>query len=101
MPIPPPINSHCFLCFGVAFRSLGNHARGTDTMRPSSSTTLSASSEQATLTASASLFSTKVGMPLLQEQIWIFQDEFSNHCQFVASKTPVRCQGYGSSQNFT
>src|SRR3990167_4046778 len=89
------MNSHFFLCFGVAFRSLGNHTRGTDTVRPSSSTTVSASSEQATSTASVSLLSTKVGIPLLQEQISISQYEFSNHSQFVASKTTVRCQCHG------
>ncbi len=84
-----------FLCFGVALRSLGNHIRGTDTVRPSSSTTVSASSEQATSTASVSLLSTKVGIPFLHEPILIFQYEFSNHSQFVTSKTPVRCQGQG------
>src|SRR3990172_4112537 len=89
------MNSHSFLCFGVALRSLGNHTRGTDTVRPSSSTTVSASSEQATSTASVSLLSTKVGIPFLQEQISIFQYEFSNHSQFVTSKTAVRCQGQG------
>src|SRR3972149_957465 len=89
------INSHCFLCFWVAFSSLGNHSRGTDTVRPSSSTTVSASSEQATSTASVSLLSAKVGIPFLQEPISIFQYEFSNQRQFVTPKTPVRCQGHG------
>src|SRR2546425_9028886 len=93
------MTSHSFLCFGVAFKSLGNHSRGTDTVRPSSSTTVSASSEHATSTASVSLLSTKVGIPFLQEQISIFQYESSNHRQFVTSKPPVRCQGRGIELN--
>src|SRR2546426_10864113 len=39
IPIPPPINPHSLLCFSVALKSRGNHTSGTDTVRPSSSTT--------------------------------------------------------------
>ena len=45
IPIPPPMNFHSFLCFSVAFNNRGNHANGTDTDRPSSSTTVKASLE--------------------------------------------------------
>ena len=51
MPMPPPINSHWVLCFAVASVSRGNHANGTETVRPSDSTTLSVSSQHDTLTA--------------------------------------------------
>ena len=43
-------------------------------MRPSSSTTVSASREQDTSTATASLLATKVGIPSLQEKISILLD---------------------------
>src|SRR2546428_6236555 len=52
IPIPPPINSHSLLCFSVALKSRGNHTSGTDTVRPSSSTTVKASLEHETSTAS-------------------------------------------------
>jgi hypothetical protein len=86
------MGSHSFLCSEVAARRRGNQTRGTDTVRPSSRTTVSASSEQDTSTANVSLFSTKVGIPLLQKQISILEHEPSNDRQFVTSKTTVRRQ---------
>src|SRR5437867_13188615 len=86
MPIPPPINSHSFLCFSVAFKSRGNHTNGTDTVRPSSSTTVNASLEQDRSTAIASLLATEVDIPSLQEKIPFLFDKFSNDRQLVTSK---------------
>src|SRR5438094_987725 len=51
IPIPP-INYHSLLCFSVVLKSRGNHTSGTDTVRPSSSTTVKASLEHETSTAS-------------------------------------------------
>src|SRR5438093_7358572 len=67
IPIPPPINPHSLLCFSVALKSRGNHTSGTDTVRPSSSTTVKASLEHETSTAIASLLTTEVCIPSLQE----------------------------------
>jgi hypothetical protein len=69
IPIPPPIDSQSFRCCGVAARSRGNHTNGTETVRLSSRTTISESSEHETSTASASPLSTEVGVPLLQEPV--------------------------------
>src|SRR4030095_15879013 len=90
--MPPPINSHPFLCLSVAFKSRGNHTKGTDTVRPSSSTTVSASLEQDTSIATASLLATEVGIPSLQEKISILVHEFTNDRQLMTAKTPVRRQ---------
>src|SRR5438105_14943082 len=89
MPIPPPISSHLTLCFGVASISLGNQARGTETVRPSASTTFSVSVVHETSTAVASLLSTKILMPILQEEISIFDDNPSNLSKFVATKAAI------------
>ena len=92
MPIPPPIGSQSLRCCGVADRSRGNHTKGTDTVRPSSRTTVSEWSELDTSTARASLLSTKVGIPLLQEEISILQHELANCCELVTSKATIRRQ---------
>src|SRR5213594_343051 len=83
---PSPMNSHSFLCFSVAFSSRGNHTRGTDTVRPSSNTTVIASLEQDTSTATASLLATKVGIPTLQEKSSIFADDLTNDRQLMTAK---------------
>ena len=92
MPIPLPMSSQSFLCFSVAFRSLGNHIKGTDTVRPSSNTTVIASVEQDTSTAIASLLATKVGIPSLQEKFSIRLHKFTDNRQLVVSKAAVRRQ---------
>src|SRR5262249_46960528 len=91
-PTPPPIASHCLRCAGVASSRRGNHTKGTDTVRPSSNTTVSESSEHDASTANASAASTETGIPSLQEEFSMLVDEFSNLRQFVASKTSVRRQ---------
>src|SRR5206468_7519379 len=89
IPIPPPINSDSLLCFSVALKSRGNHTSGTDTVRPSSSTTVKASLEHETSTAIASLLTTEVCIPSLHEKISILFNQFTNNRQLVVSKTPV------------
>src|SRR5258708_20796388 len=89
MPIPPPINSHAALCFGVAATSVGNEASGTETSRPSASTTFSVSTLQETATAVASLISVKVFIPFLQEELAVLHRDLSNFSKFVASKAAI------------
>src|SRR5206468_5997828 len=96
---PSPMNSHSFLCFSVAFSSRGNHTRGTDTVRPSSNTTVIASLEQDTSTATASLLATKVGIPTLQEKSSIFADDLTNDRQLMTAKTRFDARFTGSSQD--
>src|SRR5262245_51922469 len=86
------MNSHSFLCFSVPFNSRGNHTNGTDTVRPSSRTTVKFSSEQETSTAMTSLLATEVGIPFLHEKISVLFNQFTNNRQLVTSKTSVRCQ---------
>jgi len=95
IPMPPPIGSQSFRCFGVAARSRGNHANGTETVRPSSRTTISESSEHETSTANASPLSTEVGIPFLQKELSILVHELLNRRQFVTPKTTIRRQGHG------
>src|SRR5881396_1413946 len=83
------MNSHSFLCFSVAFNSRGNHTNGTDTVRPSSSTTVKLSFEQETSTATASLLATEVGIPFLHEKISVLFNQFTNNVQLVTSKPSV------------
>jgi hypothetical protein len=87
--MPPPINSHAALCFGVAARSLGNQASGAETVRPSASTTFSASALHETSTAVTSLLSTKVLTPLLQKELCILDDDLSNLNELVAAKPAI------------
>jgi hypothetical protein len=94
IPMPPPMISQCCRCCGVAARSRGNHTKGTETVRPSSNTTIRASSEHDTSTAKASLLSTKVGIPLLHEEFPILLHELPKCRQFVASETAARRQGH-------
>jgi hypothetical protein len=61
-------------------------------VRPSSRTTVSASLEQDTSIATASLLATEVGIPSLQEKISILVHEFTNDRQLMTAKTPVRRQ---------
>jgi hypothetical protein len=50
---------------------------------------VSASSEHATSTANASLFSTKVRIPLLQEEFAMLDDEALDNRELVALKPTV------------
>jgi hypothetical protein len=94
MPMPPPIGSQSRRCCGVAARRRGNHTNGTDTVRPSSRTTVSESSEHETSIANASPLSTEVGIPLLQKELSILIHELSNRRQFVTPKTTIRRQSH-------
>jgi hypothetical protein len=94
IPMPPPIGSQSLRCCGVAARSRGNHTNGTETVRPSSRTTINESSEHETSTADTSPLSTEVGIPLLQKKLSILDHELSNRRQFVTAKTTIRRQRY-------
>src|ERR1039457_2812033 len=98
--MPPPMSFHSARCFGVASRSLGNHASGTETIRPSFRTTLSASLVQDTSTAVASLLSTKVLMPLLQKETSVLNDQLPNLSKLVATKTAIVRQVHGLDPEF-
>src|ERR1035441_8555858 len=86
--MPPPINSQWDRCRGDASASRGNHTRGTETTRPSVSVTESASIEHDTSTASVSVFSVKVVIPFLQEELRILTNEFPDVGHFICSKAP-------------
>src|SRR5882724_6377618 len=86
--MPPPINSQPDRCRGDASASRGNHTSGTETTRPSVSVTESASVEHATSTASVSVFSVKVVIPFLQEELRILNNHFPNLGHLICSKTP-------------
>ena len=100
MPIPPPIGSQAFRCRGEADTGRGNHSRGTETERPSSSTTVNESSEHETSTANASLVSAETGIPVLQEEIPMLVHKPPNCGQLVTPKPAVRRSATGSSQYF-
>src|SRR5271169_4967544 len=86
--MPPPINSQSDRCRGDASASRGNHARGTETTRPSVSVTESASIEHDTSTASVSVFSVKVVIPFLQEELRVLNNHFPNVGHLICSKAP-------------
>jgi hypothetical protein len=86
--MPPPISSQPLRCRGDASASRGNHTRGTETTLPSVSVTESASVEHDASTASASVFSVKVRIPPLQEELRILNNHFPNIRHLVRSKPP-------------
>ena len=61
-----------FLCVGVAELSRGDHASGTEMMRPSDKVTWSASSVQSTSMASGSTVKTEMLIPLIYNLILPF-----------------------------
>ena len=73
---------------------------GTDTVRPSSKTTVNASSAQETSVATASVLSAEIGIPFLQKYTLVLQDEVLNHSQFLLRKPRFDASVTGSSQNF-
>src|ERR1039458_7566745 len=88
--MPPPINSHSDRWRGDASASRGNHTRGTETTRPSVSVTESASIEQDTSTTSASVFSVKLLIPSLQEELSILNNYFSDVGSSHSLENPSR-----------
>src|SRR6187397_2083951 len=63
MPMPGPTSSHCRRSRGVAAASLGYHVSGTDTTRPSRSSTTSVSLVTLTSVATGASLAAKVLMP--------------------------------------
>ena len=88
MPTPPPISSQSDRSLGVASASRGNHARGTDTTRPSDNVTDSVSFEHDTSTARASVFSTKVLRPFLQNELSVLRHDSPNLNHLMPAKAP-------------
>lgn len=84
----PPISAESDRCRGDASASRGNQTSGTETTRPSVSVTESASVEHDTSTASTSVFSVKVLIPSLQEELRILNNQLSNIGHLLRSKTP-------------
>jgi hypothetical protein len=79
MPIPLPINLQLPRCSGVARKSLGNHANGTLTCRPSASLATRSSAVKQTSTANGSTLISEMLMPFLLEQSGVLLD---NSTQF-------------------
>jgi len=69
MPTPPEMSRQFFLCAGDADRRRGDHASGTEMIRPSDNVTWSASSVQFTSTASGSTVTTEMLIPLVYNLI--------------------------------
>src|ERR1700682_4447974 len=96
MPMPGPINSQCRRSVGSPSASRGYHSIGTDTLRPSRSSTTSASSVLLTcLAAAVSVSSLEVVMPCLQQLGLVFLHQRRNLVQFVRGKSKVVLQPHG------
>lgn len=93
--MPPPRNSHLARCFGVAFKSLGNHTKGTETVRPSSSKTPSMSSVHDTSTAKTSQSSAEITIPFLFRKFSPFRNNLLQLRQLVAAKAVIARQAHG------
>ena len=91
MPMPPPTSSQSDRSRGVASASRGNHARGTETPRPSDNVTDNVSFEHDTSTARASVFSTKVLRPLLQKELAVLDNDSPNLSHLMPAKAPRVC----------
>src|SRR6266508_3364174 len=90
MPTPGPINSHCWRSLMEPWASLGYHSTGTETVRPSCSSTMSAPRVTRTfLAVAASIAVLEVLMPCLQEVRLVLPRETLDPSQFVRSKSVV------------
>ncbi len=87
--------------FGVAQASLGYHAKGTESVRPSLSSTVKVSS----FTVRFSIFGTcnstaEVGIPRLHEVRTLFLDDSLNTTDFDATKANTVLQSDGIKPKF-
>jgi len=88
--MPGPINSHFWRSFTEPWASLGYHATGTDTVRPSLSSTMSARLETRTsLTVAASIAALEVLMPCLQQFGLVLTDQMLDPSPFVGRESVV------------
>jgi len=86
MPSPLPRSSQLFLCSAVASRSRGNHARGTQSTRPSARLTTSSSSVQETSWARGLTLTAEVLIPSLQELNLMLENEDANLAKLLRRK---------------
>src|SRR3989338_8373946 len=92
MPMPGPISCHCCRSFMEPWASRGYHATGTDTVRPSWSSTIKDSRVTRTfLAVAASVAGLEVLMPCLQEFRLVLLHETLDSSQFVRCKPVVVC----------
>lgn len=90
MPIPGPSNSHFRRSLGDPSAKRGYHARGTDTTRPSRSSTTRARSVTRTFLAVAiSVATLEVVMPCLRECSRVFPQNPRNSVQFCLTEPIV------------
>ena len=83
MPCPFPISRQFPLSSLLAWNNLGYHATGTETVLPSSSSTVSESSSMSTLTAcGTSILTAKVVIPSLHQFDLVFFDYGQNLTDF-------------------
>jgi hypothetical protein len=91
--MPGPINSQCRRSLGRPSANRGYQSIGTDTLRPSRSSTMSACSVTLTcLAAAISVARLEVVMPCLQQLGLVCPYQHSNLVQFVRSKSKVVLQ---------
>ena len=93
MPMPGPMSCHWRRSLGLPSASLGYHRSGTDTLRPSRSSTMSTSLVTRTrLAAAASAAGLEVVMPRLQQHGLVFLDQRRNLGQLILSEATVVLQ---------
>ncbi len=96
MPIPGPINSHRRRSEAVAAARRGYHANGTDSTRPSRSSTTSVSRVTFALTAMGSAATPEVLMPCLLDVGLVLAHERGHPGQFSRREPVVVLEPHGS-----
>jgi len=90
IPIPGPMNLQFNRCWGVAFRSRGNHSKGVLTRRPSTKVTSSESSVISTSIALASALvlpvASNVVIPCPSYQWFVLFNQLSDLFKLLAAK---------------
>lgn len=96
IPTPGPINSHCSRSRGEPWTSRGYHCSGTDTVRPSRSSTTSALAvTRADFASTVSIPRLEILIPRLQQLSLVFANEAFNSLEFVRRDTEVVSQPCG------
>ena len=93
-PSPHPISSQFRSCSAVPCNNLGNHASGTESSRPSSSTTRNESGERIRSTAKGSASRFKVRMPCLQKLCLMQFNQLCDLLDFAGTQTLAGIQCY-------
>lgn len=92
IPNPPPEILHLFLCLGVACKSLGNQASGTDIVLPSSRSTTSAPLAKPTPFTISPALSAEEFIPGLQKFFLVPFYQFLDLFQFSSGKPDIGCK---------